>query len=104
MFSGVTTETLADMLVRVIAEHPTLAGVWHVAGERITKYDLLQQVARAYKHDVTIETDDSVQIDRSLDDTRFRAATGIPRPNWSEMLAQLTRDPTPYREMRAVTC
>jgi dTDP-4-dehydrorhamnose reductase len=104
VFSGVTTETLADMLVRVIAEHPTLAGVWHVAGERITKYDLLQQVARAYKHDVTIEADDSVQIDRSLDDTRFRAATGIPRPNWSEMLAQLTRDPTPYREMRAVTC
>jgi dTDP-4-dehydrorhamnose reductase len=104
VFSGVTTETLADTLVRVIAEYPSLAGIWHVAGERIAKYDLLQQVARAYKHDVTISADDSVQIDRSLDDTRFRAETGIPRPNWSEMLEQLTHDTTPYREMRAVTC
>jgi dTDP-4-dehydrorhamnose reductase len=104
VFSGVTTQTLADTLGRVIADHPTLAGLWHVAGERITKYDLLQRIACAYNHDLTIKPDDSVRIDRSLDDTRFRAATGIPRPNWSEMLAQLARDPTPYGEIRAVAC
>jgi dTDP-4-dehydrorhamnose reductase len=104
VFSGVTTQTLADTLARVIAEHPTLAGIWHVAGERITKYDLLQRIAHAYDHEVTIEADDSVRIDRSLDDTRFRAATRIPRPTWSEMLTKLTEDPTPYDELRAVAC
>src|SRR5258705_5380814 len=71
-FSGVTTQTLAQTLAQVISEHPQLSGTWHVAGEKIAKYDLLLRLAGMYQHDVEINADDRVQIDRSLDDTRFR--------------------------------
>jgi len=45
-----------------------------------------------------------VEIDRSLDDTRFRSATGIAQPTWDEMLDALARDPVPYGDPRAVAC
>jgi dTDP-4-dehydrorhamnose reductase len=104
IFSGLTTQALSETLASIIAEYHHLSGTWHVASEPISKYDLLHELARVYNHDITIERDDSVCIDRSLDDTRFRAATKIPRPPWPDMLAQLAHDPTPYGEMRAVAC
>jgi dTDP-4-dehydrorhamnose reductase len=103
-FSGVTTRVLAETLGRVIADQPQLAGTWHVAGEKITKYDLLRRLADVYEHDVVIEPDERVVIDRSLDDTRFRTVTELPRPNWADMLEELRRDPTPYGEVRAAAC
>jgi dTDP-4-dehydrorhamnose reductase len=104
IFSGVTTRTLAETLALVIEEHPTLNGVWHVASEPINKYDLLREFARVNHRDLRIEPDDSVEIDRSLNDKRFRAATQTTRPAWPEMLDELTRDPTPYEELRAIAC
>jgi dTDP-4-dehydrorhamnose reductase len=104
IFSGLTTRALAETLALVIEEHPTLNGVWHVASEPINKYDLLGEFARVYHRDVRIEPDDSVEIDRSLDDKRFRAATQITQPAWPEMLDELARDPTPYEELRAIAC
>ena len=104
IFSGVTTETLAETLGQLIADQPQLAGTWHVAGEKISKYDLLRSLVDVYESDVVIKPDDSVVIDRSLDDTRFRNATELPRPGWADMLEELRRDPTPYGEVRAAAC
>jgi dTDP-4-dehydrorhamnose reductase len=104
VFSGVTTQVLAETLGEVIADQPQLAGTWHVAGEKITKYELLRRLADVYEHDVVIEPDDRVVIDRSLDDTRFRTATDLPRPDWADMLDEAGRDPTPYDELRAAAC
>ena len=104
IFSGLTTQALSETLAQVIADHPRRSGTWHVASVPITKFDLLNELARAYDHDVRIEPDASIHVDRSLDDSRFRAATQIPRPTWSEMLEQLASDPTPYHDIRAVAC
>jgi dTDP-4-dehydrorhamnose reductase len=104
IFSGLTTQALAETLAAVIDDHPNLHGVWHVAGEPIAKYDLLGELARVYERDVTIEPDDRVRIDRSLNDARFRSVTKIATPSWSDMLDELVRDRTPYDELRAVPC
>jgi dTDP-4-dehydrorhamnose reductase len=104
IFSGVTTQTLAETLGHLIADQPQLAGTWHVAGEKISKYDLIRRLADVYERDVVIEPDDRVAIDRSLDDTRFRTATALPRPDWDGMLEELRRDPTQYGEVRAAAC
>jgi dTDP-4-dehydrorhamnose reductase len=104
IFSGLTTTELAGTLAVVLEEHRNLRGLWHVASEPIDKYELLHEFARVYERDVEIEPDDSVRIDRSLDDARFRSVTGTTRPTWSRMLDELARDPTPYDELRAVAC
>jgi dTDP-4-dehydrorhamnose reductase len=45
---------------------------------------------------VEIAEDNSFVIDRSLDSTSFRAATGYVAPDWNEMIERMALDPTPY--------
>lgn len=100
IFSGLTTLTLAEMLVDVIGRHPELHGVWHVAGQAISKFDLLRLVQKTYALDIEIEPDDSFVCDRSLNGSRFEAATGLRSPSWPEMIDRLHADPTPYEALR----
>jgi dTDP-4-dehydrorhamnose reductase len=100
VFSGVTTATLANTLATVIEQHPGLHGLYHVAGEAITKYDLLVMLNEAFDAGVSITPDDSVLIDRTLDATRFRSATGLVPPAWPEMTAALAAESPHYERWR----
>lgn len=86
LFSGVPTVVLAQIIRDVVIPRADLSGLYHVAAEPISKYDLLKLVARIYSKPVEIIPDDSLAIDRSLDGSRFRAATGYATPAWSEMI------------------
>jgi dTDP-4-dehydrorhamnose reductase len=100
IYSGFTTLALADIIADVIDNHPDLSGLYQVSSDPINKYDLLLQVRAAFGIDVQIEPDDSVRIDRSLDSTRFRQATGFQPPSWPDMIRAMTSDPTPYDSWR----
>jgi dTDP-4-dehydrorhamnose reductase len=100
IFSGFTTEALAEVLLGVVLEHPELEGLWHVSAEPIDKQRLLELVRDAFGLSIGITPDESVKIDRSLDSTRFRDATGWQPPGWEEMIGCLAADPTPYDEIR----
>jgi dTDP-4-dehydrorhamnose reductase len=100
VFSGFTTAALARLIADVIDRHPQLNGLWHVAAEPITKFDLLTLVKQTYGLATKIEPDDTFVCDRSLNGTRFRETTGIQPPSWTEMIEELRADPTPYEEIR----
>jgi len=100
VFPGVTTTTLANMLATAIEQHPGLHGLYHVAAEAISKYDLLVMLNEAFDAGVAITPDDSVVIDRSLDATRFRSATGLVPPSWPEMIAALAAESPHYERWR----
>lgn len=100
VFSGLTTLELSRVILRLIESHPGLEGLYHVASAPITKYDLLVLLDRGYGRGLAIEADDAVRIDRSLDGSRFRAAAGYDPPAWSEMVAEMAADPTPYERWR----
>jgi dTDP-4-dehydrorhamnose reductase len=100
VYTGFTTDALAEIIGRVIALHPELSGTWQVSSEPITKYDLLHLLRDAYATGQEIEPYDAVAIDRSLDSTRFRGATGFVPPSWPEMIRQMAADPTPYDSWR----
>ncbi|MEP7157902.1 MAG: SDR family oxidoreductase [Chloroflexota bacterium] len=93
-FSGLTTPELADTLVTVATEHPALAGTWHVAGSTIDKFALLMRLRAAYDLPLEIVPVDEPKSDRSLDDRRFREATGIPKPDWEAMIERLVGEGT----------
>jgi dTDP-4-dehydrorhamnose reductase len=100
IFSGFTTQALAAVLIEVLTEHTELEGLWHLSAEPIDKDRLLRMLRDAYEVAVEIEADDSVVIDRSLDSSRFRRATGWQPPGWQQMIDQMAADPTPYEEIR----
>jgi dTDP-4-dehydrorhamnose reductase len=101
-FSGVTTTELAGTIGRLLAEHPGLTGLRHVAGPPIDKHALLLLAREAFALPVEIEETDGPAIDRTLDDSRFRRETGIPTPQWPAMLDRIAHDPVPYDSFRGI--
>ena len=89
IFSGFTTTEMARIVRRVLTEHPELSGTLQVSSEPIDKYDLLTLIKKVYRVDALIVPDDEVQIDRSLDSTRFRQLTGYVPPPWPQMIEEM---------------
>ncbi len=96
VFSGFPTIVLADILGELIKNHKNLDGLYHLSGGAIDKFSLLNLLKNAYKLNVEIEPDDDFYIDRSLDSTKFRAATGFRPANWTEMIDLMAKDQTSY--------
>jgi dTDP-4-dehydrorhamnose reductase len=84
--------TLARLVRDLIKERPELSGLWQVASEPIDKLALLDRVNRRFGLGHELVPDDSVRIDRSLDDTPFRSATGSVRPTWDALVEELAAD------------
>lgn len=89
VFSGLPTCELSRVVRDFVIPHASLRGVYHVAAEPISKHDLLQIVNREYGKNLQIEPDDKVKINRSLDASRFREATGYVAPAWPDLIAQM---------------
>ncbi len=99
-YTGFTTLAMAEIIADLIDNHPELSGLYQVSADLIDKYELLLLLRDAYKLDIQIEPDDAVKIDRSLDSSRFREATGFTPPTWQHMIQAMVDDPTPYDEWR----
>lgn len=95
-FNGLTTNELADLLVRLAVDFPDLHGLYHVASEPISKLDFLLRLREAYRVNLEIEPDETVMVDRTLCGERFRAATGYVAPDWEAMIRRMQRE-RPYR-------
>lgn len=101
IYTGLTTNVLSRVIADVLQRHRDLHGVYQVASEVIDKYALLCLIRDAYRVNITIEPFDGVEIDRSLNGSRFRVATGFVAPSWSDMVAEMAADPTPYDQWRS---
>jgi dTDP-4-dehydrorhamnose reductase len=89
IFSGFPTVVLAQIIRDVVIPRPDLCGVYHVAAQPISKYDLLKLIARIYEKTIEIVPSDEVVIDRSLNAERFRQATSYVAPAWPEMIGMM---------------
>lgn len=86
IFSGLPTAVLAAIIRDVVLPKPELSGVYHVAAKPISKYDLLNLVAKVYEKVIDIIPDDELVIDRSLNADRFKSATGYEAPSWDDLI------------------
>lgn len=89
IFSGLPTIELARVIRDRLLTSPHLRGVYHVSAAAIAKYDLLRLVAAEYEHPRQMAPDDQVVIDRSLDSSRFRRATGYIAPPWPQLVRDM---------------
>jgi dTDP-4-dehydrorhamnose reductase len=56
-FSGLTTLELSRVIADVVEHHRNLTGVWHVAGDPTSKFDLLSLVNDAFRLGSILEAD-----------------------------------------------
>jgi len=102
MFSGVTTNYLAHVITSLIEARAMPSGLYQVASETISKFDLLRLLKEAYRLENPIRPDPSVDCDRSMKGDKFAKATGLDCPRWPELIAELAEDDTPYEKWRQV--
>jgi dTDP-4-dehydrorhamnose reductase len=86
VFSGLPTVELSRVIRDYVLTNTELNGLFHVSAEPINKYELLRLVGEIYLRDIIIERDDSLVIDRSLNSSRFRVATGYIPPTWPDLV------------------
>jgi len=86
-FSGVAAPLLADLVAVAIARR--LDGIYHVGGEAVSKADLLEAAAARLALDVKVNRTMPGAVDRTLDSSRFFAATGRTQPTVADSINAL---------------
>lgn len=89
IFSGLPTCELAGVIRGLVLPRPELHGVYHVAADPISKFELLRLVNKEYTKSLQIEPDEELKINRSLNATRFREVTGYVAPPWPQLIADM---------------
>jgi len=96
LYTGLTTNAMADLVAKIIVDVPQLDGIWQVASTPISKFELLGIVNREFSLGIEIERDESFRCDRRLDGGAFAARTGFKAAPWDTMIAEMRADPIPY--------
>ena len=88
-FSGMSTLEFGRVISEFVLQRPDLLGIYHVAGPRISKFELLHIFKSYFCKDITVKASRAVIIDRSLDASRFQKDVGYMPPSWSKMIQSL---------------
>ena len=89
IFSGMTVLELANLIENFIIPNKTLSGIFHVSGNSISKYDLLKIIAEVYSKSIDICLDKSINIDRSLNSSKFNEITGYNAKPWPILIKSM---------------
>ncbi|MCY7377322.1 MAG: SDR family oxidoreductase [Pyrinomonadaceae bacterium] len=98
IYTGFPTVIFAEILARLIEDFPDLNGLYQVSSEPINKFELLKLIRDAYRADIEIEPFDDFKIDRSLDSSKFKAATNFEFPDWRTMIRKMAEDNAVYQK------
>jgi dTDP-4-dehydrorhamnose reductase len=92
IYSGLPTVELANIIRDVVLPNAKLSGLYHIASEPISKYDLLHLIAKTYGKKIAISKVNSPKIDRSLSYAKFKKQTGyLPKP-WNQLIDEMHAD------------
>lgn len=100
VFSGLSTLTLSEIMMRIVTDYPDLNGLYHIASQPISKYTLLSMLKSKLNFPIEIEPDDEIVVDRSLNASRFKDMTGIEIDDWDPMLDKMIGEFEWYEKVR----
>lgn len=89
LFSGLTTLEVAKFMYYYILEGSYLSGTYHLAGNAIDKFSLLQLINAEYAVGKIIVPNNEVNINRSLIGESLYERTGYRPPSWNVMIKEL---------------
>lgn len=91
IFSGLPTIEIARVISKFVLPNPDLKGLYHLSGESISKYELLNIVSEVYKKNIEIIPFDEMAINRSLNSDMFQDKTGYSPKPWSALIEEMHR-------------
>jgi len=91
MYSGLPWVEISRVIRDIVVPRPEISGLYHLASAPISKFDLLRLVATEFRKQIEIAPDDGLVLDRTLDGSRFTAATGYHTPAWPALVAMMAQ-------------
>ena len=89
IFSGLTASELCEIIIKNLLPNQDLQGVFNIGGPPISKYNLLNQIAKVYNKKIIINEKNSSPINRVLNSSKFMLATNYQPKSWELMLQEM---------------
>lgn len=86
IFSGLTTLEISRVLEKYIIPNKKMRGIYHLSGNPISKYDLLNIIKKTYKKKIKIMPNSKIKINRSLNSSLFQKTTGYKPSTWDQLI------------------
>jgi dTDP-4-dehydrorhamnose reductase len=99
IYTGISTAVLSQLIGDIIETRPDLQGLYQVASDQISKFELLLRLRDSLGwSDFILEPEDQFFCDRSLSPLHFATATGWKSPSWESLLQGLTSEWPSYAQ------
>ena len=92
MYSGVTTVYMASLIADLIENHKDLSGIYNIASNPISKFELLHLINDNFDLGLVINKDQSIRSNKTLDASKIEDELGIKPPSWNELIIGLKKD------------
>ena len=92
MYSGVTTVYMASLIADLIENHKDLSGIYNIASNPISKFELLHLINDNFDLGLVINKDQSIISNKTLDSSKIDNELGIKSSNWNELIIELKKD------------
>ncbi len=97
IYSGITTVKMAEFVLNILKFHPTLYGLYNVATDPISKFNLLNIINHSYGVGALIKSDDTYISNKALVTSNFYNVTGFKMPCWEDLIDGLKADKEKFR-------
>ena len=95
IFSGMPTVYIAEIIDKYVFSSD-LSGLYHLGVSPIDKYKLLSLIKSAYAHKGMLSKTDGIEINRSLNSSRFYQETGFVPVEWSVLIGKMKSEYEQY--------
>ncbi len=95
-FTGFSVGAMSRISEYILSSN--MQGLYHLASNPISKYELIVRLVEALKWDISITPDKDFFCDRSLNGNKFQTESGISIPTWSEMIIELASEYEGYKK------
>ena len=92
MYSGVTTVYMARLVADLIENHKDLSGIYNIASDPISKFELLHLINDNFDLGLYINKDQNTISNKTLDASKIEDELGIKPPSWNELIIELKKD------------
>ena len=92
MYSGVTTVYMARLVVDLIENRKDFNGIYNIASNPISKFELLHLINDNFDLELVINKDQNIVSNKTLDASKIENELGIKSPSWNELIIDLKKD------------
>ena len=85
MYSGVTTVYMARLVADLIQNYKNLNGIYNLASNPISKFELLHLINSNFDLGLVINKDQNIVSNKTLDASKIENKLGVKSPSWNEL-------------------